>query len=185
MRRTSKYVRASSDYPDARPTNTLFEVCHTDKSGRRVTNQLYTAETVSRRLQDLLQWGCTDITVTEYKESSSNRRDSVKGSTEFESSELLGYGINYRSMHTAIHGIIWSPDETLIDNVLGICQILEDAEDEHTYDSYMSELEAYFASNELFSIDEIDYRDITKDGRYYCEDGYIEIVNPVSIDLYI
>ncbi len=63
----SNYVKASDDYPNARPSNTIFEVCHTDRDGRRVTKQLYTAETVSRRLQDLLQWGCTDIIVTEYK----------------------------------------------------------------------------------------------------------------------
>lgn len=61
------YVKASSDFPNARPSNTLFEVCHTDRSGKRVTGQLYTADSVSRRLQDLLLWGCTDITVTEYK----------------------------------------------------------------------------------------------------------------------
>lgn len=63
----SGYVKASSEYPNARPSNTTFEVCHTDRNGKRVTGQLYTASTVSNRLQDLLNWGCTDITVTEYK----------------------------------------------------------------------------------------------------------------------
>ena len=61
------YVKANSDYPNARPSNTIFEVCHTDRNGKRVTGQLYTASTVSTRLQDLLNWGCTDITVTEYR----------------------------------------------------------------------------------------------------------------------
>lgn len=46
----------------------IFEVCHTDKNGKRVTGQLYTASSVSQRLQDLISWECTDITVTEVKE---------------------------------------------------------------------------------------------------------------------
>lgn len=65
----SNYVRANSDYPNARPSNTLFDVCHTDRSGHRITGQLYTAKNVSQRLQDLLEWGCTDITVKEYNEA--------------------------------------------------------------------------------------------------------------------
>lgn len=62
----SGYVKANSDYPNAR-SGVLFEVCHTDHGGKRITGQLYTASTVSTRLQDLLNWGCTDIMVTEYK----------------------------------------------------------------------------------------------------------------------
>ena len=53
----------------ARDKRTIFEVCHTDAYGRKITGQLYTAESVSRRLQDLLEWGCTNITVKEHKES--------------------------------------------------------------------------------------------------------------------
>jgi hypothetical protein len=63
----SNYVKADSDDSKAR-TNVLFEVCHTDRSGKRVTGQLYTAKTVSQRLIDVLSWGGTDITVTEVKE---------------------------------------------------------------------------------------------------------------------
>ena len=62
----SNYVRANSDYPNAR-SGVLFEVCHTDTSGKRITGQLYTADKVSQRLMDILSWGGTDITVTEYK----------------------------------------------------------------------------------------------------------------------
>ena len=62
----SNYVKASEDYPNAR-SGVLFEVCHTDRNGKRVTGQLYTANAVSQRLQDILSWGGTDITVTEVK----------------------------------------------------------------------------------------------------------------------
>jgi len=109
----------------------------------------------------------------------------VTASTET-SAELIGYGIDYRNMNTAIHGILWSPDEELINNVLLICQELEATEDEHQYDSYWAELEAYLASNELFIEEEINFRDITKDDRYYFDDNeYIQIVNPVFINLYM
>ena len=63
----SNYVKASEDYPYVR-SGVLFEVCHTDRSGKRITGQLYTADAVSQRLQDILSWGGTDITVTEVKE---------------------------------------------------------------------------------------------------------------------
>ena len=100
---------------------------------------------------------------------------------------FLGYGIDYRNMRTAIHGIIWSPDKDIIDTISTICSELELASDqgeESTYNSYMGDLEEYLASKEVFLEEEIDFRDITKDDKYYCEDGYIQIINPVAVDLY-
>ena len=120
-------------------------------------------------------------TVTKYP---SSQVEAAARITE-ENSKLLGYAINYRNMHTAIHGLLWSPDEDLIDSVLKLCQAMEDAESESEYNDYMNELEGYQASNELFIDEEIDYRDITKDDKYYYEDGYVEIVNPVWVDLYM
>ena len=61
------YVKADSG-EGRNSRRVLFEVCHTQPDGKRVTGQLYTAGTVSNRLLDILQWGGTDITVTEYKE---------------------------------------------------------------------------------------------------------------------
>ena len=98
--------------------------------------------------------------------------------------ELLGYGIDYRDMHTAIHGIIWSPNENLINQIEGLCREMENAEDEATYSDYLNELMGYLASNEIFLEEEINFRDITKDDKYYCEDGYIQIINPVAVDMY-
>jgi hypothetical protein len=43
----------------------LFEVSHTDSDGKRITGQLYSADQVSHRLQELLSWGATDIVVTQ------------------------------------------------------------------------------------------------------------------------
>jgi len=62
----ANYVKATSD--QGRNTyKVLFEVCHTNPDGSRVTGQLYTAGAVSDRLINILSWGGTDITVTEYK----------------------------------------------------------------------------------------------------------------------
>ena len=61
------YVSASSDV-SRNSYKVLFEVCHTQPDGKRVTGQLYTAPAVSNRLLDILSWGGTDITVTEVKE---------------------------------------------------------------------------------------------------------------------
>ena len=109
----------------------------------------------------------------------------VKAATD-RSTECIGYGVNYRSMYTAIHGIIWSPDKSLIDHVALICQELEHATVDDAYTMYMEELESYFASNEIFWIEEIDYRDITKDNKYYTDDNeYIQIINPGFYDLYM
>lgn len=98
---------------------------------------------------------------------------------------LLGYGIDYRDMHTALHGIMWTPDKSLIKQIERICQELtSDNLPKDDYYEYWGELEGYFASNELFDEEEINFRDITSDNKYYCGDGYIQIINPVAFDLY-
>lgn len=63
----SGYVKAASD-TSRNSYKVLFEVCHTQPDGTRITGQLYTADAVSNRLLDILSWGGTDITVTEYTE---------------------------------------------------------------------------------------------------------------------
>lgn len=45
-----------------------FEVCYTQKDGKRITGQLYTAKTVSWKLEALVNEEATDIIVTEYFE---------------------------------------------------------------------------------------------------------------------
>lgn len=38
------------------------------KDGRRIADQIYTAESISNHLKNLEEWGAYDITMTEYKE---------------------------------------------------------------------------------------------------------------------
>lgn len=100
--------------------------------------------------------------------------------------ERIGYAIDYRNMHTAIHGLIWSPDENLIHKISALCEELENTDSEELYEMYVGELEGYLAANEAFIEEEINYRDILKDDKYYFDDDqYVEIVNVLPYDLYM
>ena len=97
------------------------------------------------------------------------------------SDKRLGYGVEYRNMHTAIHGIYWSTSKQVANKIDTICSKLEDTEDEHKYNALVNKLD----SLDIEVIDEIDYRDVTKDRKYYLDDGYIDIINPIAYDLYL
>lgn len=60
MNNNRRYIRAS-EFAYA-SNSVLFEICHTDRNGKRITGQYYTADAVSQRILDLLDWGCYDIT---------------------------------------------------------------------------------------------------------------------------
>lgn len=96
------------------------------------------------------------------------------------SGKRLGYGVEYRNMHTAIHGIFWSYDKKTASVIENICSDLEDAQDEHEYNALVNQL----YSLDMEVIDEINYRDVTKDQKYYLDDGYIQIINLIAYDLY-
>lgn len=112
----------------------------------------------------------------------SSRRIQATGATV----ERIGYAIDYRNMHTAIHGLIWSPDEKLIHRISALCEEMENTDNEVLYDLYVGEIEGYLASNEVLIEEEINYRDITKDDKYYFDDAqYVEIINILPYDLYM
>lgn len=103
----------------------------------------------------------------------------VKASRE--SDKRLGYGVEYRDMHSALHGILLATDKATANKVDTICSKLEDVEDEHKYNSLINKLE----SLDVETIEEINFRDVTKDKKYYFEGGYIQIINPIAYDLYL
>lgn len=45
----------------------IYLISHTESNGNRVTNQRYSTDQVTRRLQDLEEWGCYDIEIVEEK----------------------------------------------------------------------------------------------------------------------
>lgn len=99
---------------------------------------------------------------------------------------LIGYGIDYRDMHTALHSIIWTPDESIADRIDVICSEMEaSGTASDVYDMYVDEIESYLASNEAFIEEEINFRNITNDNKYYVNDEYIQILNNVAYDLYL
>jgi len=87
-----------------------------------------------------------------------------------ESENNQKYGINFRNMHTAIHGIIIFDN---VDEAIACAKQLDETKDGETLE--------YFDYSDF--IEEIDYRDIenTENGEFYND---IRIVNNVSIDLY-
>ena len=97
------------------------------------------------------------------------------------SDKRLGYGVEYRNMHTAIHGIYWSTSKQVANKINTICSKLENSEDEGEYNLLLQQLD----SLEMDVIEEINYRDVTKDNKYYLDDGYIQIINSISYDLYV
>ena len=100
--------------------------------------------------------------------------------------ERIGYAVDYRNMHTAIHGLIWSPDERLIHKISALCEEIENTDNDDLYDAYVGEIEGYLASNEVFVEEEINYRDITDDYKYYFDDDqYVEVINILPYDLYM
>jgi len=100
------------------------------------------------------------------------------------SGKRLGYGVEYRDMHTAIHGIFWSSNKKIMNEVDRLCGDMASAETDREYMSAELELRPYFMNQQVANIDEINYRDVTKDQKYYLNDGYIQILNPIAYDLY-
>lgn len=101
------------------------------------------------------------------------------------------YCINYRNMHTAIHGLILFDTRREAEDAYGFLKKnirkieMSEMEDEFTYEDIVN---IVFNSSEG-CIDEINFRDIKEKQLYgklqkvYCDD-YI-IVNFSSIDLYL
>ena len=91
-------------------------------------------------------------------------------------SNYYTYGINYRNMHTGIHGlIIFNDEDNARANYTTLLQ-LDDVEDNAEYEDIINEV----LENSDDWIEEIDYKDI-KNNVY---DDSVNIVNPNFIDLY-
>lgn len=87
-----------------------------------------------------------------------------------ESENTEKYGIDFRNMHNAIHGLIIFDNEQ---EALTCAKQLDETED--------GEILEFYEYSDF--IEEIDYRHIenTENGKYYDD---IKIVNNITIDLY-
>lgn len=86
------------------------------------------------------------------------------------------YGINYRNMRTAIHGLIVFDNEQKAINAYNQLKNLENCTNDIDYEIILEEV----LSMSNYIIDEIDYRDISDDLVY----DNIKIINLNSVDLY-
>lgn len=103
--------------------------------------------------------------------------------------KCVGYGIDYRNMHNALHGILVFSDsdeaEQAYDQLKQAEQQAEQSEDEHEYNDILS----YVFDSAVEDIDEINFRDFINVGgdkiypRY--DDEFIIIVNNFAVDLYL
>jgi len=96
----------------------------------------------------------------------------------------VGYGVDYRDMHTAVHSIIWARDRVTAEDIYAVFTELE-SDDPETVSFAEADLDFYMGSGDVHIEEEINFRDITRDMKYYLDDDrYIEILNDIAFDLY-
>lgn len=99
--------------------------------------------------------------------------------------KCIGYGVDYRNMHTAIHGILVFSDSDEAEQAYAELKQAEHANDEQEYNDILS----YVFDFAVEDIDEINFRDFINVGedkiypRY--DDEFIIIVNDFTVDLYV
>lgn len=99
--------------------------------------------------------------------------------------KCIGYGVDYRNMHTAIHGILVFSDIDEAEQAYDQLKQAERSNDEHEYAAILDDVFEFAVED----IDEINFRDfVDVDGdKIYplYEDEFIIIVNDFAVDLYL
>ena len=99
--------------------------------------------------------------------------------------KCVGYGIDYRDMHNALHGVLVYSDRREAEEYYDDLKRAEQAEDEHEYNDIVDT--AFSCAVE--DIDDINYRDYVETGsdKIYpiYDDEFIILVNRVAVDLYV
>lgn len=99
--------------------------------------------------------------------------------------KCIGYGIDYRNMHNAIHGILVFSDIDEAEQAYDQLKQAEQSEDDHEYAAILNEVFEFAVED----IDEINFRDFVDVGgdKIYpvYDDEFIIIVNDFAVDLYL
>jgi hypothetical protein len=99
--------------------------------------------------------------------------------------KCIGYGVDYRNTHNALHGILVFADSDEAEQAYDQLKQAEQLEDEHEYNNILSDVFDFAIED----IDEINFRDFINVGgdkiypRY--DDEFIIIVNNIAVDLYL
>lgn len=97
----------------------------------------------------------------------------------------IGYGIDYRNMHTALHGILVFADSDEAEQAYDQLKQAEQLEDEHEYNNILRDVFDFAIED----IDEINFRDFINVGgdKIYpgYDDEFIIIVNNIAVDLFL
>lgn len=99
--------------------------------------------------------------------------------------KCIGYGVDYRNMHTAIHGILVFSDRDEAEYAYDELKRAERTNDEHEYDDILDHV-FNFAVDTIEEVNYRDYVELDSDKIYpVYDDEFIIIVNSISIDLYV
>lgn len=103
----------------------------------------------------------------------------------FSYGKCLGYGVDYRNMHTGIHGILVFADIDEAEQAYDDLKQAEYSKDEYEYNDILDDV----LESVVEDIDEINFRDfVNVDGDKvypYSDDEFIIIVNDFAVDLYL
>ena len=99
--------------------------------------------------------------------------------------KCIGYGVDYRNMHTGLHGILVFSDIDEAEQAYDDLKQAERANDDHEYNAILDNVFEFAVED----IDEINFRDFVElDGdKIYpvYSDEFIIIVNDFAVDLYL
>lgn len=99
--------------------------------------------------------------------------------------KCVGYGIDYRNMHNAIHGILVFSDNDDAKQCYDDLKQAEYVEDQSEYDVILEQV-FDFAIDNVEEINYRDFRDVAGEEIYpLYDDEFIIIVNNVAVDLYL
>ncbi len=166
-----KYGAASVEEPvDDEPYEVIDDVAELDVSGGMNPSQ-----------QDLEGFFLDASTRTERK--GYVKASYAKDITAF--GKCIGYGIDYRNMHTALHGILVFSDRYEAEQFYDDLTHAESAEDEQEYNYIIGDVFDAAIDN----IEEINHRDYVETGsdKIYpmYDDEFIILVNRIAVDLYM
>lgn len=107
--------------------------------------------------------------------------------------ETIGYAVEFRNMHSAIHGLICFEDERTAELAYDILSRIDEIKDPDDQDTVIVDVLDDADLYEEYGLPEIDWRDTYQDdsdGQYYydvTDDERVRIVNEddVAIDLYM
>lgn len=166
-----KYGKVIEEPIDGEPYEVIDDVVEPEVSGGMNPSQ--------QDLEDFF----TDASTNIRRSRGYVRASYAKDITAF--GKCIGYGIDYRNMHNALHGVLVYSDRDDAEGFYDDLIQAENAKDDHEYNAIVDNAFNYAIDN----IEDINYRDYVKtdNDKIYpiYDDEFIIIVNRTAVDLYM